>query len=460
MEKSLELYQYTASELSDMLLQKKCSTLELAESVLQHVKKNDHKIGAYITLLEETILKQAKLAERFVGIQPLAGIPIGLKDNICQERVLTTCGSQLLRTYIPMRSATVAQKLISAGAVIMGKLNLDEFAMGSSCETSFQKTKNPYHMGYVPGGSSGGCAAAVASGEAICAIGTDTGGSIRQPAAFCGIVGFKPTHGSVPTDGIFPLAPSLDVIGPMTRSVKDAALLFDVLKSSGKPIASTLDGNLSDIKIGIPSEYFSNDMDDIVKSHVLSAAHSLEEMGANLVKIHLPHTNEAYHAYFILSSVEAIRSLRNSEVYRSTGMQTEILNHAGKKAKYRFSFGSRLLSSNEFENTYSNAQAHCKKITSDFCNAYQDCDLILAPTTTHTAYEFHVESGKRQDTAYDDALTTPSSLAGLPAISLPCGFHSNGMPIGLQLIGKMHDERRILNVGSAIEKIYGIVRPV
>lgn len=303
----MELYEYSAAELAEMLKNKKCSSSEITGSVFSRIEKAEGKIGAYITLTkEEAAAKAVETDKKIAGGEytgGLMGIPVGVKDNICTKDIKTTCASKILYNFIPPYNATVMEKLEKTGAIMTGKLNMDEFAMGSSCENSyFKKTKNPYDLERVPGGSSGGSAAAVASGETVLALGSDTGGSIRQPASYCGVVGLKPTYGAVSRYGLVAFASSLDQIGTFGRCVKDAAMLFDAVKGydemdatsameNSGPVADKLDGKVKGLKIGIPAEYFGPGVEDGVKESVLNAAKELEKLGAELIDINLPSTN-------------------------------------------------------------------------------------------------------------------------------------------------------------------------
>lgn len=456
---TLELYEYTAAELGQMLLRKHCSPREIAESVLDRIKKQDIGIGAYITVNERQLLQQAEHAEvlrREKGEDfPLAGIPVGLKDNIRAAGMPATCASRVLLGYRPEDDADVVKKLKKAGCMITGKLNMDEFAMGSSGDTSFfGQTRNPVSLEYTPGGSSGGCAAAVAADEATIALGTDTGGSIRQPAAFCGVVGLKPTHGSISPAGIFPLAPSMDQAGPLAKSVMDAALLFDAVKNDGMPLAKTLEGGIKGITVGLPAEYFGDNVDAGVKACVLDAAAELEKSGAHIAEISLPLTLQAYSTYFTVSCVEIARSLLKT-VKAEAGIHTDsdILEKLNAKARHRIEYGNSLLRESKGMGQYRQALETRKKIAAEFERAFKCCDILLTPSTPSTAYKIGNEGERPLDTRFEDALTTPANLAGLPALSVPCGY-KQGLPVGMQLIGRKFDEKKLLNAGLAFERLH------
>lgn len=478
----MELYEYKAFELAEMLRAKKCSATEITGSVFSRIDAVEDKVKAYLTLTKEQALEQAAAVdEKFASgetLTPLAGIPVGLKDNLCTKDVKTTCASKILYNFVPPYNATVIEKLNAAGAVATGKLNLDEFAMGSSCENScFQKTHNPNDLTRVPGGSSGGSAAAVAAGEAVVALGSDTGGSIRQPASFCGVVGLKPTYGAVSRYGLVAFASSLDQIGPFGRCVKDAAMLFDVIKGHDKfdatsvareyeTISDKLTGKVKGLKIGIPAEFFGEGVEDEVKAIVMQAARDLESKGAQLVNISLPSTDYALSAYYIIACAEASSNLARFDGvkygYRAEKFENLIDMYErsrsegfGAEVKRRIMLGTFVLSSGYYDAYYKKAKLTQNRIRSEYDEAFKTCDFILTPTSPNTAFKL----GDRVDDPLKmyaaDICTVPVNIAGLPGLSLPCGRDHQGLPVGMQLIGKKFDEATILNAGFGYEQIYG-----
>jgi aspartyl-tRNA(Asn)/glutamyl-tRNA(Gln) amidotransferase subunit A len=478
----MELYAYTASQLSKMLREGKCSAAEIAESVFSRIGQAEEAVGAYITVTKEAALEKAAEVDRRLAageaLSPLAGIPIAVKDNICTKDVLTTCASKILYNFAPPYDATVVSRLKAADAVVTGKMNMDEFAMGSSCETSyFKKTRNPHDLGRVPGGSSGGSAAAVAAGEAVVALGSDTGGSIRQPASYCGVVGLKPTYGAVSRYGLVAFASSLDQIGPFARSVEDAAMLFDAVKGHDPydatsvrrvqpSVAGTLDGKVDGLRVGIPAEFFGPGVEKEVRDAVMAAAASLEKRGAVLRPIHLPSTDYALSAYYIIACAEASSNLARFDGvkygYRAEHFENLIDMYErsrsegfGNEVKRRIMLGTFVLSSGYYDAYYKKAKLTQKKIRAEYDEAFADCDVILTPTSPVTAFKL----GERTDDPLKmyaaDICTVPVNIAGLPAVSLPCGKDAQGLPIGLQLIGRKFDERTILNAGAAFEAACG-----
>jgi aspartyl-tRNA(Asn)/glutamyl-tRNA(Gln) amidotransferase subunit A len=482
----MELYEYTANELLGMLKTGKCSAKELTQSVNWRIAAAEPAAQAYLTLCTDSAEKAAEKADGDIAAGragALCGIPTGIKDNICTDGVRTTCGSRMLENFVPPYDATVVKKLAAAGAVTTGKLNMDEFAMGSSCETSyFKKTRNPHDTSRVPGGSSGGSAAAVAAGECVLALGSDTGGSIRQPASLCGVVGLKPTYGTVSRFGLVAFASSLDQIGPLARSVTDAALLYDVIKgydpleatSADKkyePVAGSLDGDVTGLRIGIPKEYYGEGVSCEVREKVLAAAHALERSGAVLVDISLPSTDYALSAYYIIACAEASSNLARFDGvkygYRAEGCRelTELYERSrsegfGDEVKRRIMLGTFVLSSGYYDAYYKKAKLTQLRIASEFDAAFGKCDVILTPTSPVTAFKIGEKSGNPLEMYAADICTVPVNIAGLPAMSMPCG-EAGGLPVGMQLIGRKFDERTVLNTGRAYELACGLeIRPV
>ncbi|MCD7732666.1 MAG: Asp-tRNA(Asn)/Glu-tRNA(Gln) amidotransferase subunit GatA [Oscillospiraceae bacterium] len=478
----MELYEYKACELSEMLGKGEISSKELTESVFDRIEKTEPAIGAYLTLNRESALAEAeKTDERRASgeeLSPLAGIPIGIKDNISTTGIRTTCASRMLENYTPVFDATVITKLKNAGVIITGKLNMDEFAMGSSTETSyFQPTKNPFDTSCVPGGSSGGSAAAVASMEAVMALGSDTGGSIRQPSSLCGVVGLKPTYGSVSRYGLVAFASSLDQIGPITRSVKDSAMLFDVIcghdsmdatsaRRDYAPISGTLDGDVRGLKIGIPKEYFGDGIKPEVKEAVMSSVKALESRGATVKEISLPSTDYALSAYYIIACAEASSNLARFDGvkygYRCENPENLMDMYErtrsegfGREVKRRIILGTFVLSSGYYDAYYKKAKLLQKRIRSEFDSAFNDVDVIITPTSPFEAFKFGDKMDDPLAMYSADICTVTVNIAGLPAVSVPCGYSETGLPYGMQIIGRSFDEKTILNVAYAHECGFG-----
>jgi len=478
----MRLYEKTASELSEMLKNKECSAVELCNDVLARINETENKIGSYVTVAEESAKENAKKIDKAMAagekLHPLAGIPIGIKDNISTKGIRTTCSSKMLENYVPPFDATVMNKINNAGMTVLGKMNMDEFAMGSSTETSYMHlTRNPYNTECVPGGSSGGSAAAVAAGEAILTLGSDTGGSIRQPAALCGVVGMKPTYGSVSRYGLVAFASSLDQIGPLGKSVKDVAMLqslicgHDRYDATSKNIeypdyAAALKENAKGLKIGIPKEYFGEGIDSQVKESVMKAVKEFELQGAVIKEISLPSTEYAINTYYIIASAEASSNLarfdgvkygyRTSEYDGLVDMYEKTRSEGfGDEVKRRIMLGTFVLSSGYFDAYYKKAKRVQNQISQEFTDAFKDCDIIATPTVPASAFKIGENIGDPIKMYYNDVCTVTVNIAGLPAISLPCGKDSAGMPMGLQLIGDKFSEQTLLNTAYTYEKICG-----
>ncbi len=478
----MRLYEKTASELSEMLKNKECSAVELCDDVLARINETENKIGAYVTVAEESAKENAQKIDKLIAsgeiLHPLAGIPIGIKDNISTKGIRTTCSSKMLENYVPPFDATVMNKINDAGMTVLGKMNMDEFAMGSSTETSYMHlTRNPHNIECVPGGSSGGSAAAIASGEAILTLGSDTGGSIRQPAALCGAVGMKPTYGSVSRYGLVAFASSLDQIGPLGKSVKDVAMLqslicgHDKYDATSKNIkypdyAAALKENAKGLKIGIPKEYFGEGIDSKVKESVMNAVKELEKQGAVIKEISLPSTEYAINTYYIIASAEASSNLarfdgvkygyRTSEYDGLVDMYEKTRSEGfGDEVKRRIMLGTFVLSSGYFDAYYKKAKRVQNKISQEFSDSFKECDIIATPTVPASAFKIGENIGDPIKMYYNDVCTVTVNIAGLPAISLPCGKDSSGMPMGLQLIGNKFNEQVILDTAYTYEKICG-----
>ena len=478
----------TISELSDLLERGTCTSVEIVNDVLAAIDAIDEKIGAYLTIDRETALAAAKEADnkRAAGAKgDLLGVPLAIKDLLNVKGQPCTCSSKILEGYIAPYDATAIAKLREAGAILLGRANMDEFAMGSSTESSaFKKTRNPWNTDHVPGGSSGGSAACVAAGEAVAALGSDTGGSIRQPAAFCGCVGLKPTYGMISRYGLTAFASSLDQIGPITQTVKDAAILLDAIAGhdekdstsikleevsafaeAGKPsFAKNLTDNhsLAGMKLGLPKEYFVDGMDPEVEKAVRAAVEHCKSLGAEIVEVSLPHSKYAIAVYYIIATAEASANLARFDGIRY-GMRIDGKDPAelygrtrsagfGSEVKRRIILGTYVLSSGYYDAYYLRAQKVRTLIRNDFAEVFKQCDAILAPVTPTPAYKIGEKTNDPLKMYLDDILTTPVNLAGNCGMSIPCGFSSAGLPIGLQIIGDSFGEENILKVGHAYEQ--------
>jgi len=473
-----DLTQRTIYEHAESLRKKEYSSTELTEAYLDQIAAKDAAIGAYITVAAEQALERAGLFDAgrcpARGISPLAGIPCGIKDNICTKGIKTTCASKMLGNYIPPYSAHVVEKLDKSGAVILGKLNMDEFAMGSTTENSaFKICHNPLDTDRVPGGSSGGSAAAVAAREAVYALGSDTGGSIRQPASFCGVVGMKPTYGSVSRYGLVAFASSLDQIGPITSTVLDNALVLNAIVGHDKRDATSVkrayDDFTADIrkgvkgmKIGIPEEFFGDGISDDVKKAVLAATATYRALGAELVAVSMPSIDYALSAYYVISSAEASSNLARfdgirygyrcddyrsiDELYRKSRSEG-----FGPEVKKRIMLGTFALSAGYYDAYYKKALQVRSLVKKDFDDAFEKCDFIISPVAPTVAYKIGEKTSDSLQMYLGDAYSVPVNIAGLPALSLPCGIGEGGMPVGMQLIGPAFSEGLLYRAGFAFE---------
>lgn len=474
----MELYKLTATKLADMLKNNECSAVELAQSVMCRIDTVEKNVNAYLTVTKELALEQAKSVDKMraegAALSPLAGIPIGIKDNICTKDILTTCASKMLYNFTPPYSATVYEKLLQNNIVVTGKLNMDEFAMGSSCENSHYKvTCNPHNLEYVPGGSSGGSAAAVAAGEAIMSLGSDTGGSIRLPASYCGVVGLKPTYGTVSRYGLVAFASSLDQIGPIARSVSDVSMLYNAIYGADKLDATSVNPpkteaitSLKGLKVGIPKEYFTDGVSAEVKKSVHDVAKLMEQNGAILREVSLPSTDYALSAYYIISSAEASSNLARFDGvkygYRAEKFDnlTEMYENTrsegfGDEVKRRILLGTFVLSSGYYDAYYKRAKLLQRQIQAEFTQVFSECDILLTPTGTDTAFKIGQKNSDPVKMYANDICTVTVNIAGLPAISLPCGFGANKMPIGVQFIGAKFSEQSLINISQKYEEIVG-----
>lgn len=473
------------AKLHGMLEAKEISCKELAQTYIDASERDNEKLNAYVTMTPEIALNTAEAVDKKIAngekIGLLEGIPMTLKDNISTDGIKTTCCSKILEDYVPVYDATVWTILKKQNAVLIGKTNMDEFAMGSSCETSvFGGAKNPHNINCVAGGSSGGAASAVGGNIAVYGLGSDTGGSIRQPAGFCGIVGLKPTYGAVSRYGLIAYASSLDQIGPITSSVEDAAAVFDAISEydekdstsqgrKGEPVCGTLKNDIKGMKIGIAHEYLDGVRED-VKQSIEKAADVYKSLGAEIVYFDLPALKYALPVYYILACAEAssnlgrydgIRYGYKAENYRDVKDMIKKTRSRGfgDEVKKRILLGTYVLSAGYYDAYYKKAQNLRGTIVNAFKNAFNICDVILAPTVPMTAFENGRAVSDPVETYLTDICTVPVNIAGLPGISLPCGYDSNGMPIGMQLIGNTFDEAKILNAAWQYENAANVFRP-
>ncbi|MGA2525558.1 MAG: Asp-tRNA(Asn)/Glu-tRNA(Gln) amidotransferase subunit GatA [Smithellaceae bacterium] len=474
----MELHQQTIHELQEKIKEGKTSAMQIAQSVFQRIDAVEERVHSYIRLMKEEALACAQKADIEIkrgNIKPLTGIPIALKDIVCTKGITTTCGSHILHNFVPPYDATVVKKLRDAGAVFVGKANMDEFAMGSSTETSyFGPTRNPWDLERIPGGSSGGSATAVAADECIASIGSDTGGSIRQPAALCGIVGLKPTYGRVSRFGLIAFASSLDQIGPFTKDVEDCAIMMNVLagydpRESTSVRAETPDyrqyvgREIKGWKIGIPKEYFVKGIDQEVNSAVQKTIAVLEKSGGKCVEISLPHTQYCLAVYYIIAPAEASSNLARYDgvkygfrspdsgdlldMYKKTRMQG-----FGAEVKRRIMIGTYALSAGYYDAYYKKASQVRLLIKRDFEEAFKKCDVILTPTTPTPAFKIGEKTDNPLQMYLSDIFTISTNLAGIPGISVPCGFTSGGLPIGVQFLAGHFEEGKLIQIASAYEK--------
>ena len=472
-----EILTWTARELSENIQKRQIRPLEAVEASFRQIDRMEPSIGAFLHLDREGAFAQAEEIER--GIRkgkyqtPLAGVPVAVKDNICTKGMETTCASRILQGFRPTYDAYAVEKLKEAGAIIIGKTNMDEFAMGSTTESSyFQATHNPWNLDRVPGGSSGGSAAAIAAGEAIWTLGSDTGGSIRQPASFNGCVGIKPTYGRVSRYGCVAFASSLDQIGPITRDVTDAATVLNTIcgkdehDSTSLPVevpdfTKALRQDVKGLRIGLPKEYYGEGLDPKVHAELKKAIAQYEAMGAEIVEISLPHTEYAVITYYIIAPAEASANLARYDGVRygfraanaTSAPEMTTLSRTegfGAEVKRRIMLGTYVLSSGYYDAYYKKAMQVRTLIRRDFDSAFEKCDVILAPTSPVVAYPI---DGKMDPLSIYmlDVYTIPVNMAGLPGISVPCGF-ADGMPVGMQLIGKPLDEETVLRAAYTFEQ--------
>lgn len=469
-----------------MLTKKEISAPELTQEYLCRIEKFDDKIKSYITVTKEKALADAKKAQEKINsgnAGTLCGIPMAIKDNICTNGIKTTCASKMLENFVPPYNAAVIEKLSDENIVMLGKVSMDEFAMGGSTQTSaFAKTKNPYDTERVPGGSSGGSAAAVSASLCAAALGSDTGGSIRQPSAFCGVTGLKPTYSRVSRYGLIAFASSLDQIGPIAKNAHDCAIILNAIagydphdgtasKLNTADYTSKIGQSIKGMKIALPKEFYADGIDDSVKNAVMNAAKIYESMGAQLVECSMPSLKYAVAAYYLISSAEASSNLSRYDGIKY-GHRSEIGDNFnelicnsrsegfGWEVKRRILLGNYALSSGYYDAYYGKAMALRQKIRAEYNDIFQKCDVILTPTTPTTAYKADESVSDPVKMYQADICTVTVNIASLPAISTTCGYDENGLPVGMSIVGKQFDEVSVIQAADAFEKQFNTVKPV
>ncbi|MCX5845996.1 MAG: Asp-tRNA(Asn)/Glu-tRNA(Gln) amidotransferase subunit GatA [Deltaproteobacteria bacterium] len=474
----MELHQLTIHELQKLIMSGEVTSSDIVTSVFKRIDAVEKGVHAYITLMKEYSFEESLKADKDIKagkIKPLTGIPVALKDIVCTKGFLTTCGSPILHNYIPPYDATVVEKLKDSGAVFTGKTNMDEFAMGSSTETSyFGITRNPWDLDRIPGGSSGGSAAAVAADLCIASIGSDTGGSIRQPAALCGVVGIKPTYGRVSRYGLIAFASSLDQIGPFTKDVEDCAIMMNALagydprESTSVPMdvpdyREFLSRGIEGWRVGIPQEYFIEGIDPEVEESVRKAITVIEGLGAKCIEMSLPHTEYCLAVYYIIAPAEASSNLarydgvkygfRSQESRDLLDMYKKTRSAGfGAEVKRRIMIGTYALSSGYYDAYYKKASQVRSLIKRDFEEAFKQCDVILTPTSPTPAFKIGEKTEDPLQMYLSDIFTISANLAGIPGISVPCGFTREGLPIGVQFLAGHFEEGKLIQISSAFEK--------
>jgi aspartyl-tRNA(Asn)/glutamyl-tRNA(Gln) amidotransferase subunit A len=477
----MEIKDLTIKSLREAIASREVKAEDVCRAALDRINRLNN-LNAFITVIADAAMKQAeridRLADEGKPLAPLAGAIIAVKDNMVVRGVQTTAGSRILFNYNPPYTATAVARLEAAGAIIIGKTNLDEFAMGSSNENSaYGPVKNPWDTERVPGGSSGGSAVAVASGMAMCALGSDTGGSIRQPASMCGVVGLKPTYGRVSRYGLIAFGSSLDQIGPLANSVEDAARMLremagrdpnDSTSSNREKsdYVAALAGGLRGLRVGVPREYFGEGLDGEVSGKIEAAIKKLKEMGAEIVDVSLPHTEYAVPVYYLIATAEASSNLARFDGvrYGFRAEETRALKQMysrtrdegfGAEVKRRIMLGTYALSAGYYDAYYGKAQKVRSLIERDFRNAFASCDVIATPTAPTTAFSLGEKTNNPLEMYLSDIYTITANLAGVPGLVLPCGLSSKGLPIGIQLIGRHFDEATLLCAGNNLEKALG-----
>lgn len=476
----MELYEYTVHELMDKLQKKEITRVDITKSYIDRINEKEPEVEAFVTTLTNEALEKSQEIEKKVESGEInskfAGIPIGIKDNLCTKGVKTTCSSKMLENFVSPYDATVVEKLNNEAIINLGKLNMDEFAMGASTEYSaFKKTKNPWNLNTVPGGSSGGSAAAVAANLVPWALGSDTGGSIRQPAAFCGVVGLKPTYGLVSRYGLVAFASSLDQIGPITKDVRDSAMLLNLIvghdekdttsiKREKVDYTNCLKNDVKGLKIGIPKEFFGEGINSEVKEKLYEAIEKYKELGAEVEEFSLDIAEYALATYYIIACAEASSNLGRFDGIRY-GYRTENFENLkdiyknsrsegfGPEVKRRIILGTYVLSSGYYDAYYKKAQQVRTLVKQEFDKAFEKYDVLLTPTSPTVAFEIGTRSNNPLEMYLADICTVSVNIAGLPGISVPCGVDKNNMPIGMQLIGNKFQEETILNAAYTFEQV-------
>ena len=478
----MDLYKLTLQQAKEKLANKELTSVELTQSVLDRIDKVEGKVKAYLSLHQDQALAAAEKSDHQLqkgSGGELCGLPVSLKDVLCTSTMPTTCGSRILENFVPPYNGTVVEKLLDAGAVILGKAAMDEFAMGSTSENcAYKIPENPWKLGYVTGGSSGGSAAAVAAGEGLASLGSDTGGSVRQPASLCGVVGLKPTYGRVSRYGLVAFASSLDQVGPITRDVADSALLMNVISgydqrdstSINRPVpdfSAALQDGMTGLKVGVAREYFGEGLDPEVKKVVEAGIDMLRDAGAEIIDVSLPHTEYCVAVYYLIAPAEASSNLarydgvrygfraRNSddliEMYRQSRSQG-----FGDEVKRRILIGTYALSAGYYDAYYKKASQVRTLIKDDFARAFESCDLVVSPVTPTPAWKIGEKSDDPLALYLSDILTLSANLAGIPGISVPCGFSGKRLPIGIQLQATHFNEEILLRAAWNIEQRAGI----
>ena len=477
----MELYELTVHELMDKLNKKEITSEDITKSYVSRINEKENNIEAFVTVLSEEAENKAKEIDQKIEkgeiTNKLAGIPIGIKDNICTKDIKTTCASKMLEDFVSPYNATVMDKINAENLITIGKLNMDEFAMGGSTENSyFKKTKNPWNLSKVPGGSSGGSAAAVASQMVPWALGSDTGGSIRQPASFCGIVGLKPTYGLVSRYGLVAFASSLDQIGPITKDVRDSAILLNIIAGHDEKDSTSVDmpkkdyekaltGNIKGLKIGVPKEFFGEGINEEVKESLKQAIETYKKLGAEVEEFSLDIAKYALATYYIIACAEASSNLGRFDGIRYTYRAKDFKDLKdlykktrsegfGAEVKRRIILGTYVLSSGYYDAYYKKAQQVRTLVMNEFNKGFEKYDVILTPTSPTVAFGIGEKSNNPLEMYLADICTVSINIAGLPGISIPCGVDKEGMPIGMQLIGNRFQEETILNAAYSFEQEY------
>ncbi|MBE7446561.1 MAG: Asp-tRNA(Asn)/Glu-tRNA(Gln) amidotransferase subunit GatA [Planctomycetia bacterium] len=475
----MRLFETSAIQIKNKILSKEIRATDFIKIVFDHIKNVEPNIQSFITLNEDEAIKKAievdKKIENSENVGALAGIPVAVKDNICTKNLYTTCASNILKTFIPPYDAFVIKRLKEEDAIIVGKTNLDEFAMGSSTENSAYKiTRNPWNLECVPGGSSGGSAAAVAADFSLMALGSETGGSVRQPASLCGVVGIKPTYGRVSRYGLVAFGSSLDQVGTLSKDVRDAALLlrviagYDLHDTTSANIAvpdylDTIDSGVKGLRIGIPKEYFAVSFNDDVCKALKDALKIYERLGAQVVDISLPHTEYAVAVYYIIANAEASSNLARYDgvrygyrTFKPNGIMDMYYRTRsegfGNEVKRRIMLGNYALSSGYYDAYYLKASKVRNLIKIDFDIAFEKVDCIICPTSPVPAFKIGERANNPLEMYLSDIYTIPANLAGIPGISIPCGFSKDGLPIGMQILGKHFEEKKLLQIAYAFER--------